>query len=197
LDFRQVGCLCRTRSSSLRPDRIEEFSQSGAALGQLLAFDLILRAQVGRVIIERDGPSAAGLAVGLFESQASEGVMRDAEAVRSPGGRPVFDATMAGWYAPGILQQFFGDGLADNSSWVRSCAIPAPSPNRRLSKKYRRSCLSRVAVRLIPERREGWRLPSRPSPCGLVNGFRRLKQAPGQASNWERLTNAMYADVPA
>jgi hypothetical protein len=46
------------------------------------------------VIIERDGPSAR-LAVGLFESQASEGITRGAEAVRSGGGRPVFDATLA------------------------------------------------------------------------------------------------------
>jgi len=108
------------RGSRLGPKGVEEFGQSGAGLGQLLAFDLILRAQVGGVIVERDGPSAAGVALGQFESQASEGLMRDAEAVRSPAGRPVFDATLARRYAPGILQQLSGGGLAD----IRRDVIP-------------------------------------------------------------------------
>ena len=40
----------------LGPDRVENFGKARAALGQLLALDLVHEAQIGHVIVERDDP---------------------------------------------------------------------------------------------------------------------------------------------
>ena len=97
----------------LGPDLLQDFSEPCTALGELLALDGVGLAQVVHVVVVDDAPLSLLRRLEAREAETSEGIARDQERLRSPGGRPAFDRTLGRRHGARVRQELPGCRLPD------------------------------------------------------------------------------------